>query len=84
MNQILQYLKVNGEKLDAEIAQALGISLANVRKQLIELADKGEIMSYQSTRFEKGKKIEGIRCRMSGIVPKPAPGRKSKVQLKLS
>lgn len=84
MNEILQYLKVHGEKLDADIAQALGISLANVRKHLVELGDKGEIMTYQSTRFEKGKKIEGIRCRLSGIVPKPAPGRKSKVQLKLS
>lgn len=84
MNEILQYLKANGERLDVEVAQALGISLANVRKQLIELADKGAIMSYQSTRFGKGKKIEGIGCRLSGIVPKPAPGRKSKFQLKLS
>lgn len=84
MNEILQYLKTHGERLDAEIAQATGQTVANVRKQLIELAAKGEIMSYQSTKFENGKKIEGIRCRVAGFVPPAAPGRKSKVQLKLS
>ena len=84
MNEILQYLKTHGEQLDTEIAQAVGLSLAVVRQQLIDLASKGEIMSYQSTKFEKGKKIEGIRCRISGFVPPAAPGRKSKVQLKLS
>ena len=84
MNEILQYLKIHGERLDAEIAQAVGLSLVNVRKQLAELAAKGEIMSYQSTRYENGKKIEGIRCRLAGFIPPAAPGRKSKVQLKLS
>jgi predicted ArsR family transcriptional regulator len=84
MKEILQYLKINGERLDAEIAHAVGMSLANVRKHLIELAAKGEIMSYQSTKFENGKKIEGIRCRLAGFIPPAAPGRKSKVQLKLS
>jgi transcription initiation factor IIE alpha subunit len=84
MNEILQYLKMHGEQLDSEIAQAVGLSVANVRKQLVELAAKGEIMSYQSTKFENGKKIEGIRCRLAGFIPPSAPGRKSKVQLKLS
>jgi transcription initiation factor IIE alpha subunit len=84
MQEILQYLKTHGECLDAEIAQAVGLSLTAVRKHLIELTNKGDIMCYESTKFEKGKKVEGIRCRLSGIVPKPAPGRKSKVQLKLS
>ena len=84
MNEILQYLKTHGERLDAEIAEAVGMSLAKVRIQLSELAAKGEVMSYQSTKFENGKKIEGIRCRIAGFVPPAAPGRKSKVQLKLS
>ncbi|OIQ85380.1 hypothetical protein GALL_327740 [mine drainage metagenome] len=84
MNEILQYLKTHGEQLDAEIAQGLGMPLAKVRNHLNELTAKGEIMSYQSTKFENGKKIEGIRCRISGFVPRAAPGRKSKVQLKLS
>jgi predicted ArsR family transcriptional regulator len=46
MKEILEYLKTHGERLDAEIAQAVGISLAKVRIQLLELAAKGEVMSY--------------------------------------
>ena len=37
MNEILQYLKANGEKLDAEIAAAVGLSLAKVHAYLAEL-----------------------------------------------
>ncbi len=84
MNEILQYLKTHGERLDAEIAEAVGMSLTKVRIQLSEMTIKGEVMSYQSTKFENGKKIEGIRCRVAGFIPPAAPGRKSKVQLKLS
>ncbi len=82
---ILEYLKKNGEKLDSEIAEAMGLSLANTRTQLAELAAKGEIMACHSTRFDaKGKKLEGIKCRLAGFIPPAAPGRKSKSQLKLS
>ncbi len=84
MNEILQYLKTHGERLDAEIAAAVGLSLAKVRILLSEMTARGEVMSYQSTKFENGKKIEGIRCRVAGFIPPAAPGRKSKVQLKLS
>ena len=83
MKEILQYLKKHGERLDAEIAEAMGISLANVRIHLSELAAQREIMTCHSIRFEKGKKIEGIRCRLSGYIPPVAPGRKSKAQLNL-
>jgi len=84
MKEILQYLKTNGERLDSEIAEAVGISLASVHQHLAELAAKGEIMACHSIRFDKGKKIEGIRCRLAGFIPPAAPGRKSKAQLKLS
>lgn len=84
MKEILHYLKSHGERLDTEIAAATGISLANVRLHLAELAAKGEIMACHSIRFEKGKKIEGISCRLAGYIPPAAPGRKSKAQLKLS
>jgi hypothetical protein len=83
-NKILQYLKIHGEKLDTEIAAAVDISLAQTRLHLTELAAKREIMVCDSIRFENGKKIEGIRCRLSGFIPKAKPGAKSKVQLKLS
>lgn len=84
MKEILQYLKTHGERLDTEIAEATGISLTKVRLLLSELAAKGEIMSCHSIRFDKGKKIEGIKCRLAGYIPPAAPGRKSKSQLKLS
>jgi hypothetical protein len=81
MDEILQYLKKNGEKLDMEIATATGISLANVRLHLEELATKGEIMTCHLIRHEKGKTIEGTSCRIAGYIPPAAPGRKSKAQL---
>lgn len=83
-NKILQYLNKQGERLDTEIADAVGISVAQTRSYLSELTDKGEVMSCHTVRFVKGKKTEGISCRISGFIPKAAPGRKSKVQLKLS
>ena len=82
MKEILQYLKKYGDRLDSEIASATGISLAKVRLQISELAANGEVMSCRSTRFEKGKKIEGVRCRLVGYIH-PAPGSRPKVLLKL-
>lgn len=84
VKEILQYLKSHGEQLDTEIAVATGIPLANVHLHLSELAAKGELMACHSIKFEKGKKIEGISCRLVGHIPPAAPGRKSKIQLKLS
>ncbi len=84
MKDILQYLKTSGERLDSEIAEAVGISLAKAHVHLTELAAKGEVMVCHSIRFENGKKIEGIKCRLAGFIPPAAPGRKSKSQLKLS
>jgi len=83
MKEILQYLKNHGERLDTEIAEATGISLAKVRLYLTELAAKREIMTCISIKFEKGKKVEGISCRLAGYIPPAAPGRKSKSQLKI-
>lgn len=76
MKEILEYLKKHGDRLDQEIALSVGISLAKVRLHLSELAAKGEVMTCSSIRFEKGKRVEGIRCRLSGYIPPAAPGRK--------
>ncbi len=84
MKEILQYLKNHGEKLDNEIASATGISLAAVRSHLAELAVKGEVMTCHSIKFEKGRKVEGMSCRLVGYIPPSAPGRKPKAPLKLS
>lgn len=84
-NEIIQYLKKHGESLDADIAKDIGLPLSQTVTQLTELTVKGYIMSYHSTKFDHGKKVEGLRCRIAGYIPPAAPGRKStKVQLKLS
>jgi len=84
MNEILQYLKKHGEQIDTDIAKATGISLENVRIHLTELTAKREIMSCHSIRFVKGKKVEGIRCRLTGFTPPSKPGAKPKVGITLS
>ncbi len=80
MNGILQYLKKNGEQLDTEIATATGNSLANVRRYLSELTSRNEVVTCYTIRYVKGKKIEGMACRVAGYTPPAAPGRKSKAQ----
>jgi len=83
MNEILQYLKKNGQKLDIEVAEATGMSLINVRSQLSELATKGEIMTCHLTRYDNEKTLENISCRISGYLPPAGPGRKSNAYLAL-
>jgi len=43
MNEILQYLKTNGEQLDTDIAKATGIPLAKTHLYLAELATQRQI-----------------------------------------
>ncbi len=81
MQEILQYLKHHGERLDSEIAAATGISLANVRLGVSALSARGEVMMCRSIRFKDGKQIEAMLCRVSGYIPPAAPGRKSKAQM---
>ena len=73
---ILQYLKKHGQQLDMEIAAAMGIPLPTVRLSLSDLAARGEISSCSVTRFNKGKPVEGMLCRIAGTIPVAAPGRK--------
>lgn len=80
MQEILQYLKANGEKFDAEIAAETKMSLANVKRTLAELSAKGEIIMCHSIQFNDGKKVEGMRARLAGYIPPAAPGRKGKPQ----
>lgn len=82
MQEILEYLKLNGERLDSEIAAATGISLAKVRLNVSDLSARGDVMVCRSIRFKDGKQIDGMLCRISGYIPPAAPGRKSKAQLK--
>ena len=73
---ILKYLRENGQQLDREIAKATGISLVQVRSSLSDLSTRGEISRCSVTRFNDGKAIEGMLCRIAGTIPPKAPGRK--------
>jgi hypothetical protein len=73
---ILQHLKKYGQQLDSEIAAATGIPLPKVRLSLTDLSARGEISRCNVTRFDDGKAIEGILCRVAGFIPPSAPGRK--------
>jgi len=76
-DQVLSHLKKHGQLLDLEIASATGITLAQVRKTLADLAARGEISQCSVTHFNGNKRIDSFQCRISGYVPPVAPGRKA-------
>jgi DNA-binding IclR family transcriptional regulator len=80
LQEILKYLKDRGEQLDSEIAAAMGMPLESVRRHVSALSARGEVMTCQSTRFNDGKKVEGLLCRIAGYIPPAAPGRKPKAK----
>ncbi len=73
---VLDCLKKYGQRLDLEIAEETGIPIATVRTCLAELADKGEIIKCEITRFDHGKPIAALQCRVSCYIPRKAAGRK--------
>jgi predicted ArsR family transcriptional regulator len=73
---ILQYLKKHGQHLDSEIASATGIPLQKVRASISALTSSGEISQCSVTRFNDGKPVQGILCRIAGSIPPATPGRK--------
>jgi DNA-binding IclR family transcriptional regulator len=79
LNEILNCLKQHGQRLDSELAKETGVPIAKVRERLTELSARGAIITCNLTRFEHGKRIDALLCRMSGWVPPPAAGRKAKV-----
>ena len=78
VTEVLDCLKKHGQRLDSELAKETGVPLARVRQRLAELAATGAVVSCNMTRFEQGKRIDGLFYRVSGWVPPPAPGRKTK------
>jgi predicted ArsR family transcriptional regulator len=77
---VLEHLKKHGQLLDLDIAAATKIPLADVRASLSELSARGDISRCSVTSYVKGKAIEGFQCRVSGYIPRPAPGRKPGVK----
>lgn len=78
MQQILDYLRRNGEQVDFEIANAIRVPLSQVRTRLAELSANGEVTICRITRFQGPRKIEGWTCRIAGQLPVISPGRKPK------
>jgi hypothetical protein len=73
---LLQYLKAHGEQLDADLSKALRIPMAQIRKDIAQLAQAGEVICCQVTRFRGETKIEGVSCRMAAYSPPKATGPK--------
>jgi len=76
--ETLQCLKKYGQRLDLEIAKEMGMPLAAVRQQLAGLAATGQIITCSLTRFEDGKRIDALQCRVSGYIPSLSPGPKAR------
>lgn len=81
MQEILQYLKEHGERLDTEIVAETGISLESVCLGLSELSARGDVIMCRTTRYLDGEKIEGMLCRVSGYIPPASAGRKAKAPM---
>ncbi|MCE1182893.1 MAG: transcriptional regulator [Rhodocyclales bacterium] len=75
-SKVLEQLQKHGQLLDSDIARATHLPLADVQASIIELSARGEISQCSVTRFVKGKAVEQLQCRISGYIPRPAPGRK--------
>lgn len=73
---IISFLKNNGGALDIEIAQALKLSIEDVKKTMEELSATGAVISCSVTRYNKGQEIRGTSWRLSGSLPTAAPGPK--------
>ncbi len=73
---ILQFLRDNGEQLDADIAAALRVPKALVLNHISQLSSAGEVICCQVTRYVRGKEIAGVSCRVSAYVPPRATGPK--------
>jgi len=73
---ILQFLRNNGEQLDAEIAKALHMPKTTVLSHISQLSSAGEVICCQVTRYFDGKKIEGVSCRLAAYIPPRATGPK--------
>lgn len=73
---ILQQLRRNGQMLDSEIANATGIPLRQIKSTLEDMSARGVIMGCSVIRYDGGKPVQSLQCRISGYIPPASPGRK--------
>jgi hypothetical protein len=78
MDGILQYLQHHGQRLDSEIAAAMGMEIEKVRVAISDLSADGDVLVCRSIQFKEGKPVEAMLCRVSGYIPPASPGRKPK------
>jgi hypothetical protein len=78
MENVLECLRRHGECLDLDIASEIKLPLDDVRHALALLVVGGHAITCKLIRFERGKRVEALQCRVSGYIPKPTPGRKGK------
>lgn len=75
-SSILEFLRAKGPQLDINIAEALKLSVANVRAHVADMAASGDLICCNAIQFVDGVAVEGISCRPSCYIPPPARGRK--------
>jgi predicted transcriptional regulator len=76
LERIVSLLKSKGEQLDADIATALRLPLASVKRNIAQLSASGDIMTCQVIRYRGEQKVEGLSCRVAGFIPPRTAGRK--------
>lgn len=74
---LLSCLRRHGQRVDAEIAEEVGVSVSEVRSRFAPLLESGEVVACKLMRFEKGKSADFVMYRASGYFPPRAPGRKA-------
>ena len=62
---IIDFLQVNGEKMESEIAKALQVPMSVVQTHLAQLSAAGDVICCKVTRFPNGKKVEGMSYRLA-------------------
>ena len=63
--EIIEFLRVNGEKMEAEIAKGLEMPISLVQTELAQLSSAGDVICCRVTRFVGKKKVEGTSYRLS-------------------
>ena len=63
---IVEFLQLNGEKMESEIATALQLPMAQIQSQLAQLSVAGDVICCKVTRYGEGTKVEGTSYRLSG------------------
>jgi predicted ArsR family transcriptional regulator len=62
---IIEFLRNNGERLEADIAKELHLPMTLVQSHLSQLSSTGEVICCRLTRYFDGTKIEGTSWRLA-------------------